>query len=143
MEIKIVPFKVEHLDVMDMRGHEKQFCSNKQQMKILQDVSIACTGVGDGRILCCGGVTPTLPGVGSIWLIPSEYIQDSIIHFSRNLRDWLFQVREDLALHRMETDCIDDDLHNRWMEYLGFTNEGKKLKYFLKKDYNMWGRTWE
>lgn len=140
---KIIPFKAEHLEVMDMREHEQSLCSDMNKMAMLASGSVARTGIVDGRILCCGGVTPFLTGNASIWLIPSVYLQEKSLEFSRELRKWLFQVREDLALCRMETECIDDDLHNRWMTFLGFDCEGVKRKFYMGKDYKVWGRLWE
>lgn len=140
---KIIPFKVEHLEAMDMREHEAALCSDIERLRTIQMGSVACTGIVDGRIVCCGGVMPFLAGNSSIWLIPSIYIQENVMVFMRELNKWLMQVRADLVLNRMETDCIDDELHNRWMESLGFTCEGTKRKYYLGKDYNVWGRIWE
>lgn len=142
-EVTIIPFKAEHLEVMNMRDHEKSLCSDKATMRAIESSSICCTGIIDGRVICCGGVSPSLNGNGNIWLVPSVYLQDYTVVFVRSLRKWLFQVREDLALTRMETECMDDDLHNAWMKSLGFTKEGTKRKYYNGKDYNMWGRLWE
>lgn len=140
----IVPFKKEHLEVMEIRPHEKALItSNAGLLDAFQAGSIAFTGIVDGRVICCGGVSPFLMGNAEIWLIPSVYVERDPMIFARNLRKHLFNIRRDLALSRMQTSCIDDELHNRWMEFLGFTKEGHMKKFYNGVNYNLWGRVWE
>ena len=140
---RIIPFKNDHLDVMEIRDHERQILSDESHRAMLSSCPISCTGIEGGRIICCGGVIPFLSGNAVIWLVPSVYITQYQKTFQKELQKWLFQVREDLALQRMETECVADELHDRWMTYLGFTKEGTKKKYFNGVDYNVWGRIWE
>lgn len=140
--VRLVKFKKEHLEVMDIRDHEQNVINVFGHAEMLEQ-SVAITGVVDGRVLCCGGVLPFGMGNSDIWLIPSIYVPQYKKTFCVELKKWLFQVREDLALNRMQTECIDDDLHTSWMESLGFTHEGTRRKYFNGLDYKSWGRTWE
>ena len=140
---RIIPFKVEHLECMDIREHEREMLEMTDYLKSLQERSIACTGIVDGRIMCCGGVAPYRNGNSDVWLIPSVHLNTAKFTFTRELRKWLFQVREDLSLTRMQTFSIEDDLHNRWMRFLGFTKEGVMRKYNKGMDYGVWGRIWE
>lgn len=142
MEAKIIPFKKEHLECMEVREHERQILGNSEHLSLLEEASIACTGIIDGRVICCGGVHPFLNGNAEIWLIPSVYVKDYIVKFARELRKWLFGVRENLALQRMQTACIDDELHNNWMAFLGFRKVGMLEKYYNGINYNMWERVW-
>jgi hypothetical protein len=128
---------------MDIRHHEADLLSHKEHLEALEKSSIACTGVINGVVMACGGVSPFINGNAEIWLIPSVYLKSDSFLFARNLRRWLFGVREDLALIRMQTACIDDELHCNWMKFLGFEKEGIMKKYHNGKDYIMWGRVWE
>lgn len=140
---KIIPFKAEHLECMDMRDHEKALVSGNNVMKSVEQGSIAVTGIIDGRIICCGGIVPLNSGSSEIWLIPSIYVSNVTITFCKELRKWLFGVRENLGLNRMQTACINDALHDRWMEFLGFEKEGIMKKYSNGMDFAMWGKIWE
>lgn len=127
---------------MDLREHEKDILKYGYA-KTLED-SVAITGIVDGRIVCCGGVNIMAGGNADIWLIPSLHLPRHAKTFIRGLRDWLWGVRKDFQLTRMQTVCLNDDLHNRWMKYLGFEKEGIMKKFHNNTDYVMYGRTeWE
>ena len=138
---KIIPFKQSHLECMDMREHEQKLIKDKDLTML--ESAIAFTGMVDGRIICCGGVVPLNNGSAEIWLIPSVYVSHVTMTFARELRKTLFSVREDLGVTRLQTACINDDLHDRWMTFLGFQKEGVMRKYHNGEDYSMWGRVWE
>jgi len=104
---------------MDLREHEASLLSDDHNAT-LEASSVACTGMADGRIVCCGGVTPFGNGKANIWLIPSIYVEEYKTVFARHLVRWLMGVREDLALNRMQSACIADELHDSWMTFLGF-----------------------
>ena len=43
--------------------------------------------------------------------------------------------------HRIQIQAMDDDLHNRWLKFLGFELEGVFKKYDAQgNDYKMWAR---
>ncbi len=92
--------------------------------------------------MCAFGVAPYLKTIGEIWLLPSVYLPQKPLLLARETRKWLEGIREDLGLERMETLCISDTLHDRWMTFLQFECEGVKRKYYKGKDYKMWGRIW-
>lgn len=139
---RVVPFKKEHVDLMNVRPHETTLLSDEALVKLEQG-SIAITGVIDGRVISCGGVIPLYNGVAELWQIPSVYVSEITMRYARYIRRWLEGIREEFLLHRMETLCLDDDLHNRWMRFLGFEREGVKRKFINGNDYVMWGRVWE
>ncbi len=124
-----------------MRPHERQQTDMYGSAQL--EASIACTYIHEGRVVACGGVLPYLNGTADIWLIPSVYLSEYKRPFIKNLRKWLFGVRENLVLNRMQSYCLDDDLHNAWMKFLGFEKEGTLKKYHHGVDYNIWGKTWE
>lgn len=140
--MKLIKFKKEHLECMDIRDHEKHFLEIQGIVEYLVN-SIAVTAILDGRVVCCGGVSPFAMGNAEIWLLPSIYLPEYKKTLCRAIKTWLLEIRDTLSLRRMQTDCLDDDLHNSWMEFLGFDREGTRKKYFNEKDYGVWGKVWE
>ena len=140
MSYRPVPFKKEHLEVMDLRQHEADLLRDTDYAASLES-GVNCTGLVDGRIICCGGVMVLHGGTANIWLLPSVHIDKATKTFVKGLREWLFTVREELGLYRMQSACVDDELHNRWMRSLGFKIEGVLNKFFDGNDYVMYART--
>lgn len=138
---KIVPFKKEHLDCMEVRSHE-DYILKTGVINSLED-GVAFTGIIDGRIIACGGVVPYKHGVGELWQIPSIYVADHALVYARYIKEWVEEMKEVFGLHRMETLCQTDELHSKWMKFIGFESEGVKKKFFDGQDYEMWGKTWE
>ena len=143
MIVKIVPYKKEHVELMNLRDHEHVLLHDPNMLGILEG-SIAVTAVADGVIVCCYGINPYLDGVADIWLLPSIYVEEKHgMAVARGAREFLANMKEDLGLRRMETTCLADDLHDRWMTFLGFEKEGTKKQYYGGKDYHVWGKLWE
>lgn len=139
---KTIPFKKEHLEVMDIRDHEDRLLRDQNTVQCLEG-SIALTAIRDGRVAACYGIAPYLGDLADIWLIPSNGIDEHTVELAKGARRFLEEMREDLGIRRMETLCIDDVFHARWMVFLGFQREGVKEKYIGETDYSMWGRIWE
>lgn len=135
--IKIIPFKVEHLECMDMREHERAIIGS-EDMKSFEGLSF--TGILDGRIISCGGVIIDNWNNGYVWQVPSVYVKDVKLSYCKYIRKWLDDIAKDFSLNRYETVCLNDDLHNRWMRFLGFEREGVKKSYINGVDYAMFGK---
>lgn len=141
MTVRLIKFRKEHLDCVDMREHERS---------VIRDDLIdglesgACvTGLYNGRIITCGGICPTNYGNADIWQIPSIYVNDVNITYCKYIKKWIKKTVEELSLRRLETICLNDDLHDRWMSFLGFSKEGIKRKWVLERDYALWARLYE
>jgi len=140
--MKVIPFKAEHLKVMDIRNHEDRLLANDGILQCLEN-SFADTIIIDGRVVASRGVAPSFDGVADIWLIPSVYLENHAATALRSAILWVEEMQQDFGLRRMETVCIDDRLHNRWMTALEFECEGIKRQYYKGKNYKMWSRLWE
>lgn len=136
----LITFKKEHIDCIVMREHEKLLGITLEELRVLEETSVAITGMYDGRVIACGGVMVNRFGSGDIWLIPSIYCKDYNLIFLKNVKKWLIQVQKDLNLSRLQTHTINDDLHDKWMIFLGFEKEGVMKKSFNGLDYAMWGK---
>lgn len=135
--IKIIPFKKEHLECMDIRVHERDFVE-------IEDMSMfegcAITGIIEGRIISCGGLLLEKHGCAYVWQVPSIYVRYVQKSYCRYIKEWLDSRIKEYMLHRLESVCVDDDLHNRWMSFLGFEKEGIKKSYYNGQNFAMFGR---
>jgi len=142
VKLMLIPFKKEHLEVMDIREHEKKIFRETNQLQALERC-VAYTAVYDGRVVLCAGFALFGNGNAEIWMVPSIYMGEYIKPLCKTVRKWVEEQQKALFLRRMQTACMDDDLHNGWMRYLRFEREGTLRRYFDGKDYGMWGRIWE
>lgn len=127
-----------------MRPHELDVVNlSANTGEMLEQSTVARTGVIDGRVIACGGVVKNVFGNGEVWLIPSIYLPEYRVTYLRLVLDWLDDVSKAFEIKRMQTACLDDDMHNAYMGYLGFAKEGQMKQYALGKDYCFWGRLWE
>lgn len=127
---------------MVLRDHEDRLFANPAIIDAL-DGSISEIAIVDGVPVCAYGIAPYLGDLAEIWLIPSIYVETHAVKVAKGARKWIDEMREDLGIRRMETLCLSDDLHDRWMTFMGFECEGVKRQYFNGADYKMWGRIWE
>lgn len=145
MKLIRVLFKPEHIDLAQIRSHEKNGILNipdlKARLTALERIGDAVTLIYDGRIVGFTGFLEMWPGVCEIWLVPTVHIQTAALPVARMLRGYVASLAETFKFHRMQTYAPDDELHNRWMKFLGFHSEGTLEKYSqAKQDYQMWAR---
>jgi hypothetical protein len=136
MEVKVVRFHPNHLEVMDVREMDAAlFGSFKtkegfDRIKSFGDTSIqAATFHYDGRILFIAGFFQLWPGVYEVWLLPSKHIGTAPRSFARLIRRYIDRIWEDFKAHRIQTTSFHDAFHARWMEFLGFESEGVLRKF--------------
>ena len=104
---------------------------------------VAVTGIIDGRVISCGGLIPYHHGNAELWQIPSIYVKENFMIYGKYIKKWLEDQRLIFQIRRMETICLPDELHDKWMSFLGFECEGTKKKWIYDIDYKMWGKVWE
>lgn len=145
MEPEIIPFNAEHLEVAKIRNHELSGILSvpqmKDRLKYLTDCGEAMTLMYDGRIITFSGFYIIWPGVAEVWNIPTIYLPQHARMFARKIKGYLTAIAETFNLHRMQTAAPDNELHERWLTWIGFTKEGTMPQYTFKKEtYCMWGR---
>ena len=140
MEAKLIDFKKEHLECMTIREHESFLLNDIEHVTSLENASVAKTGLYDGRIVACGGVTPFLKDLGEVWLIPSIYVKKYPKIVGCVIYKWICDVQKEYGLRRLQTTCINDELHNRWMNFLGFEKEGVLKNYYNNLDYALFSK---
>lgn len=145
--MEIIVFHPKHLEVANVRQHE---ADNVLTMKHAYDYienlanksKQAGTFMYDGRIITCAGFLELWDGVAEIWQIPSIYVSLCPTLFAKTIRGYVETIAEQFKYHRLQTCSPADPLHDRWMKFLGFTEEGTMKSYTKdKKDHRMWART--
>ena len=127
-EIKVVQFHPRHIEVMELRDIEQQAVFKLKDAydrieKIAKDSVQAVTFLYDGRVLFCAGFNELWPGVFDVWMISSIYIPTVPILVARMLRQYMDRIMEDFGAKRLQTTTHDDEMHVRFMEFLGFNND--------------------
>lgn len=142
--IKVLAFKKEHIECMDIRDYEMQTVVNTPNFQtaiaIWEQNKNAGTIIYDGRILAVMGYIELWPGVCEVYVLPSKYLKEYPAAFARcikrTLESGIFN-----KFHRVQIQAQDDKLHNRWIKFLGFEYEGTFKKYdSLGNDFKMWAR---
>jgi hypothetical protein len=149
--MRVIPFKCEHLEVSHVRDLERMTVLRLGEIfkkgKVLQDVSKESgTFIHEGRVITCAGFIEQWPGVCEVWQIPSVYTAAYPLAFARTMKRYVEQIAETFKYRRMQTTSLDDELHSRWMTWIGFQKEGTLRQYDnLKNDYCQWARmfVWE
>lgn len=141
----VAPFQMAHLDLFEMR-HSELTRLDADPKSLEKMVALANFGVGgtmfhDGRVLAIIGYFELWPGVMEVWAFPSVYVEQYAMIYLRTVKRYVNQILETHSVHRLQTTSLADDVHDRWMMFLGFTCEGTMVKHSVdKRDYRMWAR---
>lgn len=142
---RIVPFVKEHLDLFEMRDSEKDRLE-LDPMAAMKLEALAQFGIGgtvfyDGRAIGIIGYYEMWPGVYEVWAFPSIYVKQYATIYLKHVRRYIQVIEEAFKPHRLQTTAIADDLHDDWMTFLGFKQEGDLKAYSVnKQDHRMWAR---
>jgi hypothetical protein len=83
-----------------------------------------------GDLAVVGGVFPIHKGLGSAVMIPSPVVNGAKTAFVRFSRDTLFDIYDQMALHRMQCIVRSDDMKARgFAKLIGFVGEGTLKRY--------------
>lgn len=137
------PFDPKHLDEIELREHEAGLMAvySKEMYLRLAEESICGTMVYDKHILCLGGIYKLNEDDCEVWIIPSVHLPKYGLHVARSTRQMLKQVEGISSIRRIQTVAIDDQLHARWLTFLGFTDEGpEELELQTDKKYRRWAK---
>ena len=145
-ELKVIQFKVQHMELMDIRNHEKELIFGQpgilERLGSIESLCDAGTITYKGIVLGVMGSMEWWPGVCEVWIIPSIYVKDHGVVFAKHVKRWLQKIEEVYKVHRIQVTALDDPFHDRWIEFFGFKSEGVLKKYSrLKQNYKMWART--
>lgn len=149
MDMEIIMFHPKHLEVARVREHELATIFGMPNayafMENLANTSKqAGTFMYDGRVITCAGFVEMWPGVAEVWQIPTEYVKLAPVLFSKTLKNYVEMIAEQFKYHRLQTHSPADEMHDRWMQWLGFIDEGTLQMYtHQKQNYRLWARTFQ
>lgn len=144
---KIVPFDPMFIKVSELREQERKMLRSVSA----EDAARALTAMADdgpgwsvlhnGIHIASGGALPISPGVGEVWQFPTIHVPKHMVSYSKVFRHYLREILEKGNFRRLQTSCPVDDLHDRWMRFLGFECEGVMRRYgFDGTDRAIWAR---
>ena len=144
-DVKVIPFDVEHIKLMDIREHELfgilSLDSMVSRLKALQSLGEGGTLIYQGVILGALGFYEMWPGVCEVWVIPSIHIPKYSKIFAKKVKTYLQMLQKVKQFHRIQVIALDNNQHERWLQWLGFESEGVLLKYSMKKqNYKIWSK---
>lgn len=145
MNSGMTPFDISHLDGFEMRPSEAERLALDPGARMKLE---ALAKYGDGGTLFRNGVAIGIlgfyemwPGVFEVWAFPSVHVERYPMLYLRTAKRYIALIETTFKPHRLQTTSIADDLHDRWMEFLGFHCEGNLEKYSVnQQDYRMWAK---
>jgi hypothetical protein len=140
--LRTVPLVPAHFDLMELRERERLTLPAIMGGKLdaLAIYADGLTAIADGRVIGSIGIYPMWPGTYEMWLVPSVYVAEYGLSFARFVKKALAMVESLHPITRIQTESPADELHDRWMRYLGFEQEGDLRKYINGVDYRMWAK---
>ncbi len=143
--IKTIPFKAEHIECMNIRQYEMDTCLNmpyfQMAIKIWQEQNRALTMLCDGRIIAIAGYVDMWNGVCEVFVLPSIYLKEYPHAFARCVRKILKSGMFN-SYNRVQLRSLDDETHNRFNKFCGFTKEAVLKKYDpFGNDMGIWAVT--
>lgn len=147
--MEVIVFHPKHLEVAAVRQHEldtifKMKNAYAQIEKLAAVSKQAGTFMYDGRVITCAGFMEMWQGVAEVWQIPTQYVKTCPTLFAKTMRGYIETIADQFKYHRVQTVAPADALHDRWMTWLGFIDEGTMQMYTAdKRNYRMWARTFQ
>lgn len=126
--VKCLEFRKEHLKDLDLRHREATILRLNGEFELNLDhlgEYVDLVTVMDeltGNVLTVGGTLPIFPGVADIFMFPSKHVPRHRKEFSKTVKG-LVDIWAN-AFNRLQSVCLNDGLHNRWMRFIGFQKEG-------------------
>ena len=134
-----VPFKVEHVDMLDMRPEDGLFLDFKEIPE--HSYTFMC----DGEPIACFGAVELWDGVWEVWTIGSKLINKYPIAYTKMMRHSLLELHRQYSPKRIQVCCLSTFKRSaKWLKRFKikhngrvyrFKYEGKMRKYFANKDY--------
>lgn len=140
----LIPFHREHFNLLEAREYERKCVIPyfpEAFFNLMESLPHCYTMVGDGRIITCMGIVPMWTGVWELWQVPSVYVRRYAKDYVKIIRGQLDTAAERINVWRFQTISPADELHDRWMEFIGFECEGTLKEYSrFKIDHRIWAR---
>jgi hypothetical protein len=145
-QVKIRPFQMDDMLRINLREIDMRtgtfYDSGVKCTVSAAEKGEALTLLVDDVILSIGGIVPLFPGVAEMWSLASKEVDRHPIVFHKSIIKILKFWEKQNELHRMQCKVFaGHDKSQKWLERMGFKNEGLMRKYdALKNDYYMYAR---
>ena len=128
------------MDLRDMEKEEFEIMGDESVESLFQVSTSLALLDDDDQVIGLQGFYEYHIGVGQVWSIPSIHIKKHIKSYVKMYQHMMDEYFWDNSSYwRAQTWSVDDDLHNRWMKFVGFDFEGQMKKFGpTKKNYNIW-----
>lgn len=139
--------KIQHIGEMQLRESEKAYLSAdpraKEKLNALVKLGVGGTIFKDNLIIGIIGYYQLWEGVYEVWAFPSTHVSQHAMTYLRMTKRYIQMMEKTHNVKRFQTLAIADDLHDRWMRFLGFTNEtpnGMREYSIFGQTFNLWSR---
>lgn len=129
---------------MELREREKSMLdtlATPEALSVLKAVTVVEYGPDDfTRVLGVVGMRLMWEGVADVFLIPRLRLNKrNTIGFVRQVKSAIKIAQDEYRIRRFQTVAVDDELHNRWLSFIGFEEEGLMKEYSVSgEDYKLW-----
>lgn len=144
-KFKMIPYKLDHFDLLEIREREVQSMNiigrAKERMEVLAQTGNCFTMIYSGKIIGVMGWFEHWPEVCELFVLPTIYLSEAGFIFARTMKRYLHSFEKVRNFRRVQVTAVKDILHNRWLSWLGFVIEGTLKKYGPNgEDFIMWAR---
>jgi hypothetical protein len=145
VELEKVVFHEKHMELANLDVREFEGVGYDQgtfdKISAMAQMGVAMTLMWEGRVIAFTGFLPLWNGFAEGWMIPTKYVGEKPLLLIRTLSRYIEGIVEDHKLHRIQTIAIDDKIHGRFLETLGFKTEGLAMDYVGRgKHRRYWAR---
>lgn len=135
--IEFEPFHAELIHVKyEQLGEMPHFIDMMESL----NNTYAWSGVEDGQVIACGGMVPLHPGCGDIWALFSDDFKHHKVEALKALKLHIDNLQNQ-GYERLQTTVLSNyKIGKRFVEWLGFKNEGTMRKYIDGVDYDRYAK---
>lgn len=125
----LIPFRAEHLQRADLKDDELRYMEKIPQWyeyvldTAYEDLSWSLFRLG--RAACMFGVRPLWPGVGEVWMIPTQHVDRSAIALVKGGRHIFNHIQNEYDVRRLQiTVRSSNETAYKFAQKLYFKTEG-------------------
>ena len=127
MTLRFTQFEKEHLDMIETKFH---FPESSKLAMVKESCLSAYTAMLESKVFMIGGVYGLWKGVGEAWFVMSSMAYEKPFAVAKHSSLLLDHVQEENDLKRIQASVHTNDKQAvRYVEWLGFENEGLMKKY--------------
>lgn len=144
---EVTPFKATDITLAELRPEERATYEAvglehmAAELVTFETLGVAWTIKKDGLFIAATGAIPYMPTKGAIWQLPSIHVAKHMFSYSKIFKALIERELTSGKWTRLQTICLGDQLHERWMNFLGFKKEGVLECFDLEgRNHVIWAR---